>query len=236
MHQAELRPLACIMEAQRAGQRDAIHSQVVTRLGSHFGITDDDSQRIVEAMRTATWSQSWAALEASAMAWCRSVKPHYMHLGPKGPFYPQELLHNATAALLGALHDRLLLADRRWFVEGVNALDSRDSQERERIFPNVPPEPELQLAWPLDSRTWLTCTPDLEGKPRPVLVQTVEPTAPQAGEALLLTRPGEAAWSISVVGPAISLEEARLEHRWMAAAMEHAGMAWSEWMPTPSES
>jgi len=236
MLQAELRPLACIAEAQRAGQRDAIHSRVVTRLGSHFGFTPEVSQQIEEAMRAATWSQSWAALEASAMAWCRSVKPHYMHLGPKGPFYPQELLHNATAALLGALHDRLLLADQRWFIEGANALDTLSSQERERIFPNVPPEPELQLAWPLDSQTWLTCTPDLEGKPRPILVRTVEATAPQAGEALLLTRPGEASWSISVVGPAISLEEARPERRWMAASMHHSGMAWSEWTPTLSES
>ena len=234
MMQAELHPLGCIREAHGAGQRDAVHSMVVTRLGRHFAITDDDSAKIAEAMRSATWSLSWSAVEASALAFTRSVKPHYLHLGPRAPFYPQEALHSATTALLEALLDRLLLADRRWWVEGVNALDNRDAQARQHIFPSVPPEPELPLAWPLDPRTWLTCTPDLEGRPRPILVQTVEATAPQAGEALLLTRPGEAPWSISVVGPAICLEETRPAHLWTAAAMHHSGMAWSEWMPTPT--
>ena len=229
---ADLRPLACFQEVGREAQRSELHSHLVTRLGSHFGFTSEDCEGVAARMRANGWTNSWTAVEASAMAWCQSVAPVAWHLGPRAPFFPQQRLHETLGELVGELRDRLLLADRRWFMEAVNALDLLLETEWQARHTWTPAAPALIQPWPLDDRTWLTCTPDLEGHPRPILLQTVEATAPQAGEALLLTRAGESPWSISVVGPAFCLEESRPEHLWTAAAMHHTGMAWSEWMPT----
>lgn len=207
-------------------------SRLLTQLADRFGLTTDN-RTVLEMRHDPDPASFWRVLREAAEAWTQNVEsrvPILLH-SPRARFYPLPALLEASNAWKDQARDAMLTSE--WLLRTLNTLQQLQGPDYQAwVEASRPPAPQT-TSWTPSAQTWLTATPDLQGEPRPLVVQTSEATAPQAGEALLLTRPGEIPWSVTVVGPAFALEEPTPEVLHTLEAMDLAGMAWSQWTSEP---